>query len=702
MAELIDLCNKIFTEEINKIESIKLEYSHKLKILYVFTNNFIYIIDNSKNNPNLILKSKINFEIKSISIHPKSQNQLLIITKKEKILLIPDLKSFSNMSQIREINLNAQNIISAKFSYFDNYLGILFDHNKFNLYFIKSDSEEILLSEELDTNYIDFHFCPQFSLGFDMFMLIFMTQKGDLNMYGPFFPQEFRVKKEYFFNMNNYLLYKLNLVKNNEFEYQKLAISLAIIDDLKNSIVEETNDDYLILISEKIQRLNATFKKREIFINNNFLTNDNTNLLKLDYKQIYILENRPLTVLRISENNSIDIIILSDEILPELASIGNIIDKNDMNINNYLIEFIQLNKEKNVQNDLLKFLQYENNKLFIKTNDSLYFVQIPYLNDFKKAVEDNIMFIPNKMKKTSINKILTWNNNKNKVIKINDILIMPELHKFYIFAIFKEKIIEKKQYPIENIKETKKIVIKDMNFKDPLINSDKMKFKDIYKTEQKDNFGMGLYDVKLSENDTIKNKIKNHKININEELLEDKEKKDKFESELNEDMGKMFKIYDNLLENNDKNFFNKIAIMKNIYNNLSNSKIKENIDETNKKILGLKTLKEKILKNNELITKKIDIINEKINKYELTDEATEQYLKILKKYQKDLDDRLRNIETTIKKCDENIAKNYLFMDLFPKNDLGFDLIEKDNQQKYIKIEEEINAKSKELCIKIQK
>ena len=702
MAELIDLCNKIFTEEINKIESIKLEYSHKLKILYVFTNNFIYIIDNSKNNPNLILKSKINFEIKSISIHPKSQNQLLIITKKEKILLIPDLKSFSNMSQIREINLKAQNIISAKFSYFDNYLGILYDNNKFNLYFIKSDSEEILLSEELDTNYIDFHFCPQFSLGFDMFMLIFMTQKGDLNMYGPFFPQEFRVKKEYFFNMNNYLLYKLNLVKNNEFEYQKLAISLAIIDDLKNSIVEETNDDYLIHISEKIQRLNATFKKREIFINNNFLTNDNTNLLKLDYKQIYILENRPLTVLRISENNSIDIIILSDEILPELASIGNIIDKNDMNINNYLIEFIQLNKEKNVQNDLLKFLQYENNKLFIKTNDSLYFVQIPYLNDFKKAVEDNIMFIPNKMKKTSINKLLAWNNNKNKVIKINDILIMPELHKFYIFAIFKEKIIEKKQYPIENIKETKKIVIKDMNFKDPLINSDKMKFKDIYKTEQKDNFGMGLYDVKLSENDTIKNKIKNHKININEELLEDKEKKDKFESELNEDMGKMFKIYDNLLENNDKNFFNKIAIMKNIYNNLSNSKIKENIDETNKKILGLKTLKEKILKNNELITKKIDIINEKINKYELTDEATEQYLKILKKYQKDLDDRLRNIETTIKKCDENIAKNYLFKDLFPKNDLGFDLIEKDNQQKYIKIEEEINAKSKELCIKIQK
>ena len=90
-------------------------------------------------------------------------------------------------------------------------------------------------------------------------------------------------------------------------------------------------------------------------------------------------------------------------------------------------------------------------------------------------------------------------------------------------------------------------------------------------------------------------------------------------------MKDLFKIYDNLLQKNDELFLNKINIMKNIYNSLSNSKIKENIDETNKKILSLKTLKEKINKNNEIISQKINIINEKINKYELTDEETENY-----------------------------------------------------------------------------
>jgi len=153
---------------------------------------------------------------------------------------------------------------------------------------------------------------------------------------------------------------------------------------------------------------------------------------------------------------------------------------------------------------------------------------------------------------------------------------------------------------------------------------------------------------------------------------------------------------------NDELFLNKINIMKNIYNNLSNSNIKENIDETNKKILALKTLKEKINKNNEIISQKINIISEKINKFELTDEETENYLKILKKYQKELGDKLNDIEKQIKFCDEYINKNYFYQDLFPKNDLDFNLIEKENQKKYMKIEEEINNKSKELFIKLQK
>ena len=704
MSEIIDLCNKVLSSDNNKIENIKLEYSYTSKILLIFTDNYLYVIDNSKNAPNLLSKIQINFSIKYTSLHPKNQNQLIIITKEDYIYLIPDIKTFSKPEQMRKLNIKLKNIMSIKFSYFDNFFGILHDKNKFNLYYLNGNNEEIILSEELDINYIDFNFCPQFSLGFDMFMIFFMTKNGELNMYGPFFPKEFSVKKEFFFNMNNFLLYKLNTMKNNDLDYQKYAISLAIINDLKNSLKNESKDHYEIKISEKIQKINATFKKRNIFINNNFLSNPNSDLLDINYKQIYILSKRPLTVLRITENNNIDVIILSDEIFPELANTGNIVSNNELKINNYLIEFIQLNNNRNIKKDLLKIIQYENQQLFIKTDDSLFLVQIPYLNELKKAVDDNIMFIPNKVKKTSITKLFKWNidnnkyNNRNKNIEIKDILIIPELRVLYIFGILKEKI-KVKEYERETVKEIKKIVIKESNFKDINVINNLTKFNDIFKPKKKNNSGDDIYNIKLKENDTIKNNLKNIRFNLDEKILEDN---DNFEQKLNEDMKDLFKIYDNLLQKNDELFLNKINIMKNIYNNLSNSKIKENIDETNKKILSLKTLKEKINKNNEIISQKINIINEKINKYELTDEETENYLKILKKYQKELGDKLNDIEKQIKFCDECINKNYFYQDLFPKNDLDFNLIEKENQKKYMKIEEEINNKSKELFIKLQK
>ena len=696
MSELIDLCNKILSEENKTIDNIKIEYSYTQKILLIFTNYFLYKIDNSKEKPNLLSKFKLNFAIKHTSIHPGNQNQLIITTTKDdSILIIPDIKNFSKMEEILKVNIKTKNIISIKFSYFSNFFGVLHDKNKFKLFYIKQNKEEMILSEELDTNYIDFNFCPQFSSGFDMFMIFFMLKNGELNMYGPFFPPEFSIKKEYFFNMNNFLLYKLNTMKNNEFDYQKYAISLAIINDLHNSLINESKDYYTIKISEKVQKVNITFKKRNIFINNNFLTN-NSNIMDINYKQIYILEKRPLTILRISENNNIDLIILSDEIFPELANVGNIVSNNELKINNYLIEFIQLYRDKkNEKKELLKIIQNENEQLFIQTDDSLFLVQIPYLNELKKAVDDNMMFLPNKIKKTSINKLFKYPNNripisnKYKIIEIKDILILPELKEFELFAILKEK---------NNEKEIKRIIVKSSSYGDVNIINNSTSFNDIFRKKKKINIGNDEFNVKLNEIDSIRNDIINHKIIFEEKLLENKKGGHNFEQKLNEDMKNLYKIYNNLLKEKEELFLKKINIMKNIYNNLSNSKIKEDIDETNKKIISLKTLKEKITKNNEIISQKIININEKINNYELTDEETENYLKILCKSQKEMRDRLSDIERKIKFCEESIKKNYLFNDLFPKNDLDFNLIEKENQTKYMKMEEEINTKSKELYI----
>ena len=489
----------------------------------------------------MVSKIKMNFIFKYISLHPKSQNQLIILTKEDFIFLIPDIKTFSKQEQMLKLNIKLKNIISIKFSYFDNVFGILHDNNKFNLYYINSKNEELMLSEELDTNYIDFNFCPQFSLGFDMFMVFFMSKNGELNMYGPCFPEEFSVKKEFFFNMNNFLLYKINTMRNNDLDYQKYVISLAIINDLKDSIINESKDNYKIKISEKIQKVNATFKKRNIFINNNFLSD--SNFSENNYKQIYILEKRPLTVLRISENNNIDIIILSDEIFPELANTGNIFLNNEIKINNYFLEFIQLNNNEKVQKDLIKIIQYENQQLFIKTDDSLFLVQIPYLNELKKAVDDNIMFIPNKIKKTSITKLFKWNKeikkikNTNKILEIKDILIIPELRLLYIFGFFNEK-----------------IIIKKSNFNSVNIINNLTKFKDIFKPKKENNAVNDIYDIKLNEIDSVKNEVKNVRINLDEKSLEDNNENNSFENNLNEDMKNLFKIYNNLLQNNEELF----------------------------------------------------------------------------------------------------------------------------------------------------
>ena len=429
---------------------------------------------------------------------------------------------------------------------------------------------------------------------------------------------------------------------------------------------------------------------------------DNSNILDINYKQIFILEKRPLTVLRISENNNIDIIILSDEIFPELANIGNIVSNNELKINNYLIEFIQLNKgSKNIKKELLKIIQNNNEQLFIQTEDSLFLVQIPYLNELKKAIDDNIMFIPNKIKRTSIDKLFKWNknnNNKNnlfnlknyKIIEINDILILPELKELELFAILKEK---------NDEKEINKAIVKKSSFGNINIVNDLTKFNDIFKPKKNINIENNEFLTKLKEIDTVKNEIKNYKFNVDEKLLEDKKGSHNFEQNLNDDVKNFYKIYNSLIKDKEELFLNRINYMKNIYKNLSNSKIKEDIDETNKKIISLKTLKEKISKNNEIISQKIKSVNEKINKYELTDEETENYLKILFKYQKEMGAKLLDIEKQIKFCEECIKRNYLYKDLFPKNDLEFNLIEKGNQKKYLKMEKNINARSEELYIK---
>ena len=135
-----------------------------------------------------------------------------------------------------------------------------------------------------------------------------------------------------------------------------------------------------------------------------------------------------------------------------------------------------------MKKELLKIIQNENEQLFIQTDDSLFLVQIPYLNELKKAVDDNIMFLPNKIKKTSINKLFKFPknripiSNKYKIIEIKDILILHELNEFELFAILKEK---------NNEKEINRITVKNSSYGDVNIINNLTSFNDIFRQKKK-------------------------------------------------------------------------------------------------------------------------------------------------------------------------------------------------------------------------
>ena len=698
------MSNKItqILNNINGIKDIKLEYSFKLKILYLFINTKIYIIDNITEDPKITKDLDINDNIIKTILHPKNENQLLIITN-DSIYMILNLKKLSKKEEIKKQNdIPLKDIISIKFSYFDNCFGVLYKDRTFIYYLLKENNqlEEICNITELDNDYIDFDFCPMFSKGFEIFMVFFMTKDGTVNMYGPFFPNEFYIPKEYFFNMDNYLIYKLSLMDNdnkNRPENAIYCLSLNVLDDLKKSIIENDpnndKDNDFIKISDKMKIFNSTFRKREIKIHNNFLINQGSDIFNKSYKQIHILNKKPLTIMRISDKNEIDFIMLGEEIMPlELARTGNFTFNVENNNNNFFIEYISLNNN-NKEKEKMKIYQFNNEDLFIKTKNSLFLIKIPYLNSLKTIAEEQLKDIPNKMKKTTVIKLLKWNNDvvgkdKKKSIIVKDILIEPNLRKLYVFAILKEC---SRNQEITSLT----LKIKEKSFNDEEKKSDLSQFDNII--SEKTEYDNPINDIKnkLNENEFIDTKsIIKTQIVIDEKILENK--KINFEDKLNNELNIIYKTYKDLIQNNDEVFNQKINIMKNIYNNLSQSQIKQTIDETIKKINKLKEIKNDILNKKEIIEKKIKSVKEKINKYELDEEEINNYLKILEEYQKTLEERLNGIDKKIEFFKKNIDKIFSFTDMFPNLDLDFNLIVKDYQDKYLEFEQKVMDKSKNM------
>lgn len=696
---------------IEGIQDIKLEYSAKNNILSLFSEKKLYVIQNINEDPKIRAEIDGSFNLKKTILHPNNENQLILI-EQQGITIIKDLKKISNVGGIIKLNIpNINDIISIKFSYFDNAFGVLYKDKSFIYFLLKENNENNLLEEicnikDLDKDYIDFSFCPLFSKGFEIFMIFFMTSDGGLDMYGPFFPTEFNIPKEFIFNMENYLIYKLGTMSKNKENNQENTIyclSLNVIDDLKRTIKEEKSDRYndFIKISDKMKIFNTTFRRREIKIHNNFLVNNNSEILNKNYKQIHILNKRPLTILRISDKNDIDMIMLAEEIMPlELAQSGNFTNNLENKINNFFIEYIKLNDKKEIYEDPIKIMQHDNKELYIKTKNSFFLVKIPYLDSLKKIAEENLKDLPNKINKITVVKLFKWNNEKNdnrnnqkpKSIKVCDILNIPDLKRMFVFGILKEK---------ANLAINYSLKIKEKEYKKESEQLDLSQFNNILNLKNECDSQITDLKDKLNKSEFINSEnIKKTLLEVDEDIIENN---NDFEKQFNNELKFIYETYKNLVINTDEIFKQKISIMKSIYNNISESEIKKAVDETNKKIEKLKKIKIDIEEKNKIIDKKVETVKEKVNKYELKDNQINNYLDILEKYQKETGHKLNEVNTKIEYLENNIIKILSYTNLFPNNfDLEFNLIEKDNQNKYLDFEQKVMSNSKTMSQALQK
>ena len=687
------------------INNIILSYSSKTQTLIAFYNKDFCIIDNIEKEPKVRLEKKVDVQITNFILHPQNENQILIPAD-DGIYLIKDLQKCKNNSDIIRMNVEWRNIISIKFSYFDNCFAILNRDKIFKYYYIKEDNTlEQICNIKLEEEYVDFHFCPKFAQGFEIFMTFFITINGGIKMYGPFFPPEFYISKYYISNMENYLLQKLSIENENNIndnEFKIYCLSLNVIDDLKKSIKKQNINIYEdhIISSEKIKVFNTNFKKKEIKVNENFLNfRENSIISKNNYKQIYILDNRPLTILRISEKNEIDVIMVGQDIMPlDLAQTGNImLPKENQIVKNFFIEFVSLDLTKDENPDKKRILinHYNNNELYIQTSNSLFHLNFPYLNDLKTIAEENINYYPNKILKTSIIKLLKWSNNQQenypkekKSINIINVLNIPKFQKFFVFALLCERkdINENK---INKAVNKTSLKIREKIYSKKLEESDMKKFDNLIKIRSEYDKPKNDIKSKLMMNDLIyTDEIKNNEFEVVEEIV----KKKDFEKIFDEQMNDIFETYKDIISTDKQRFMNKINIMKEVYKN--DFREKKEIDETVKDIEKLKKMKEEILKKNKIIEEKMKLVKDKINQYEMKDDDINNYLETLGSYHKSVLDKLIDINNKLEGYNKKMVEIFSNSDLYPDLDMEFNLISKENQNKYLLFESNVNNEGK--------
>ena len=409
---------------INKeLNEININIKNKINFFDIFLtyfdniNNEYYLLINKiefyyfiifspfKLEKNRIKKIKINFEdknfmIKNFIINKNSTNLNIIFYNKNEISTISNL-NFQNDNIILKTKKFNFEIISIKFSYFEDFYGILFN-KKFSYFNIKNN--DLALKEIINENYIDFNFVPiqnKFN-SFNQFSLIFMNNSGEFILFNPLFPNYFSIKNESIFN-------NMFIENENYFDNQNDKIlNNKLIEELKKCLKENN----MIEINEYIKNIKINYKELIIFNKNSEVLNEN-----IKYYKFFILENNvyPYIILRIN-NIYIDLLIYSSNILPQR--------KNEKKYNNdffydlFLLESFKLNQNIFMNENNINFFYKDillNNEIIININNNVFLLNIPYLDIFTNIINKN----ENLSDETIYNEIIMTNNFNSKIEQIN-------------------------------------------------------------------------------------------------------------------------------------------------------------------------------------------------------------------------------------------------------------------------------------------
>ena len=613
--EIENLINKELNEiNFNKINKINLfdmflTYFDNLNNEYYILINkieFYYFILFSpfKLDKNRIKKVKLNFEnknfiIKNFIINKNSSSLNIIFYNKNEISTISNLNFFQNEEFfLKTIKFNFE-IISIKFSYFEDFYGILFNKN-FSYFNIKNNN--LALNEIENENYIDFNFVPiqnKFN-SFNQFSLIFMNNSGEFILFNPLFPNYFSIKNTNIFN--NMFIENENFVDN----INNKKLNNKLIEELKNCL----NENNMIEINDYIKNIKIHDKELIIFNKNSedFLNENN------EYYKFFILQNNvyPYIILRIS-NNYIDLLIYSSNILPLRKNKiqNNINNQDDFFYDLFLLESFKLNKNIFMnENNIINFFYKDsllNNEIIININNNVFLLNIPYLDIFSNIINKN----ENLNDETIYNEIIMPNNFNSKIeqiinfdININNLIVTNYLFYNQFCIYYYDKKINLVLYEInlksfhKNKNNNNNFELKlineqynlyknnDNNYNNNILNDIYEKYKNFFLTFEKNNYKMNV--IKFNEQ-------------INFETFKENETKI-----LNE-----IKNNQNLLKNNIKNNISSyeciLNYLKYFYDNLNNI-----LDDINNKKNELSNNQNKINKLKDENINKFKIINEKI------------------------------------------------------------------------------------------